>query len=337
MTLQNIYGIEPVDDMPHEPEAIPMWSETYGWTAYDPERRVGIYIHQGTSFFDPRLWRNVFVCLLPDGHLFMSKEYGRRPGERSTGSPVLNATCETPLERWTVRFDGAGRKVTRAEDRAGLIRDGLPVPARMELTYEGSAPVWEYGAAMKTQKWGHFHHEQPCRVSGTVAVAGEDFAFSGTGYRDHSKGPRDLTGFEGDHWLHAEFPSGRAFCAVEIFHEDPARHLRRGFVYDGATYHDVEVVSLPLLGDCAADPAAVLLELETPSGPAKITGEIQTAMQLTHKAPTEFCLGTDVDSPDDLTIIETMTRYTWDGEVGYGLCEWVTPMRNLAETPLERW
>ena len=327
--------IDPADDLPHEPQDVPLWSETYLWTAYDPASRAGFYLHQGVTAFDPRLWRSTLGCCLPNGDVLVTKSYGRPPGSRSTGSAVLHASCDVPLERWTLHADGAGRRVSGAESRARLIPDGLPTKLRMEVSFEGAAPVFSPGEA----SWGRLHHDQPCKVRGRLEYGDETLDFDGTGYRDHSLGPRDLSGYRGSDWCEALFPSGRFFYLTDIMW-DPVEHsMRRGFIFDGGTYQFVEIKSMPVLAEATADPRAVRLSFVGPDGPVDITGEIENVIRFTHKLPHELCLGTDLGSatPTDLAVIDCMTRYEWEGEVGYGLCEWILPMSELRTIETAAW
>lgn len=325
--------IDPADDFPHAAQDSPFWSETYLWTAYDPATKIGFYLHQGVTAFDARVWRSTFGCCLPSGDLVMTKTYGRAPDDRSAGSPQLHATCEQPLERWTLRIDGAGRRVTRAESRSRLVGDGLPTKLFLDLTFEGTAPVFSPGEA----SWGRFHHDQPGVVRGRLDYGEGLVAFEGSGYRDHSMGPRELSGYRGSDWCQASFPRGRFLYATDIAWEPAEHSMRRAFVYDGAAYHFVELKSMPVLGEVA--PGSVRLSFLGPDGPAEITGEIENVIRFTHKLPHELCLGTDHDSqtPSDLAVIDCMTRYTWDGEVGYGLCEWILPMKKARAIAFERW
>ena len=327
--------IDPADDLPHASQDVPFWSETYLWTAYDPTTRIGFYLHQGVTAFDPGLWRSTFGCCLPNGDLLMTKTYGRAPDERSVGSPALKATCEEPLERWTLRIDGAGRRVSPEESRSSLVGDGLPTKLSLELSFTAAMPAFSPGEA----SWGRLHHDQPCAVHGRIDYGEGLVAFDGTGYRDHSMGPRELSGYRGSDWCEASFPSGRFFYLTDI-RWDPAEHsMRRAFVHDGAAYQFVELKSMPVLTDAASDLRAVRLSFVGPDGPAEVSGEIENVVRFTHKLPHELCLGTDLESatPTDLAVIDCMTRYTWDGEVGYGLCEWILPIGQARAIAFDRW
>ena len=77
---------------------------------------------------------------------------------------------------------------------------------------------------------------------------------------------------------------------------------------------------------------------------------IEQAINFTHKLPgTELCLGTELttNSPTDMVVLDCWTTYEWNGEIGHGLCEWITPINQprpgtapiprLLDIPLFTW
>ncbi|MGH2784353.1 MAG: hypothetical protein ACRDJ1_03770 [Actinomycetota bacterium] len=348
MTTDNSWEIvtDPNDDMPTEPRAIPMWSETYLWCAFDPVRNIGVYMHQGTTFFDSTVWRSTIAVSLPDGRVLIAKHYGRAAKPRSSGCEALGATWVEPLKRWTVRLDGACRLVTREENRTSLATDGVPGGAVIELEFTAHSDLLNH----RSVHWGNLHHNQHCRVRGTLNVSGEELEFEGPGYRDHSRGPRDLSEYVGSDFCWAEFPSGKTFVAADIFFQTSAYDKKYCLVWEDGAFRDAEIVSMPSLTAAATDPASVMISLDVGAGPVEIPGEIMGAVNFTHKLPgTELCLGTERStiSPKDMVVIDATTRYTWGDEVGFGLCEWITPITvprpgkspipPLVEIPMFRW
>jgi hypothetical protein len=79
----------------------------------------------------------------------------------------VRASVETPLERWTVGFDG-------------------PDGQGFELGFEAMGPAAEAPAL-----GGMAGYEQPCRVRGTVRAAGAEHTIDGLGQRGRSWGDAD--------------------------------------------------------------------------------------------------------------------------------------------------
>lgn len=337
---------DPSFDLPAEPIDEPLWSETYLWCAYDPDHRIGVYMHQGTAFFDTTVWRSTITVCLPNGQMVIAKHYGRVTPPKTTGCDALGVTFDAPLRRYTVRLDGACQIVTRDANRTRLATDGVPRGAKIELVFEAVNDLLNHGVV----HWGRLHHNQHCRVTGRLSVGGEEYGFSGPGYRDHSRGPRDLSEYVGSDFIWAQFPSGATVIAADIFFRTPDFDKKYCLVNRGGVYRPVEIVSMPVLTDAAADPKAVLFQIDEGDGPVDITGEIHQAINFTHKLPgTELCLGTELttNSPTDMVVIDCWTTYRWGDEVGHGLCEWITPINQprpgkspippLLEIPIFRW
>jgi hypothetical protein len=108
------------------------------------------------------------------------------------------------------------------------------------------APVWDLGEEMKTQTWTQSHYEQACHTTGTIAIGDERFDLTGSGIRDHSRGPRDFGTVHDHWWLSGQFPDGRSFAVLEVTgHSSDSHLLRRGYVSDGSgSIREVEVVAL---------------------------------------------------------------------------------------------
>jgi hypothetical protein len=85
----------------------------------------------------------------------------------------LSASVETPLERWSVRFD--------AGDGQGFALDFAALGDAAELG--AGEPAARLG--------GMAGYEQPCRVTGTVRAGGRARSFDGLGQRGHAWGDAD--------------------------------------------------------------------------------------------------------------------------------------------------
>ena len=321
--------VQPTDDLPHPPVDEHLWSESYLWTAYDPTARIGMYMHQGTTAFDSNLWRSTLGIALPDRTLMMIKVYGRPDGSTTTGSSSLGARCDDATRRWTVVIDAAGRRVPAAEAQRALVSDGLPTRMVGSLTFDALAPLLHPGPV----SWGRLHHEQPCSVIGTLRVEDESIAFDGVGYRDHSMGQRDLSAYRGSDWCYGVFPSGRFFNLVDInFEGAPERH-RVGVAWDGASYRELVIAEMADLRALAARPDAISLSVLDAGATERITGKVEGSIYFTHKLPHELCLGVDrtTGAATDLAVVDCLTRYQWDGEEGFGICEWILPVSELGD------
>lgn len=319
---------DPADELPHTPPRdVPLWTENYAWVCYDPAVGVGVMAHLGRTPFDPRLWRGTAVAFLPGGGLRAARTVGRPAAPEIAGNGALALTCVRPFERWNLRFDGAARPTDRADVARRLVPDIDLELLRLDLDFQALAPVWDLGAAMGNQDWGHAHHEQAGRYTGTVTTGADTHTLDCTGFRDHTTGPRDFGRFRRTFWSHGEFPSGRVFCVLRIWDEQDNVSLNQGFVYDGTRLRPAVPGELPTLTDPDGSPHRVTVCFDA-DGPVEITGEVVHSTAFALHEPNDLAIGTDHARPGTKVIVEAPTRYEWDGEVGWG---WLERSRVLGE------
>jgi len=318
-------------EFPHKPVDVPNWSENYVFCGFDPLQGVGFYHHMARMPYDPDIWRGAFGMMLPDGRALVAKDHGRsRTDLDGPASPSLAFVCREPFRRWEVRYDGVARLVPAAELTGGLLRDGPTVPVRLELTFEPSTPPWGFGEGMEDETWADVHYEHPGRFEGRLRYGDESVALAGTGYRDHSVGPRDVGPMLSHSWVHGEFRSGRAF-QVFAAHTRPDQRFASAYVATGSSLRAARVLSVPGWEGRDGDPGSFVVSLETDDGPAAIVGRTLGARyHWSALSPWEFAFGADLDAPASdqdgaWPVLETMAEFEWDGERGYGLVEVTRP------------
>jgi hypothetical protein len=212
---------DPADEGHHEPDADPLWNESWymdftttadGIAGYT---RIGLYPNRDEAWITLSLVRaGTPTAMLVDLHVPLPQ-----PGSLAvTGGDtdlVADHVCTQPLSTFTVTCTGTGEL---HEDPAAVLRGeaGTPVPVAMDLEWETDGEPYAY--RMLTR------YEIPCRVRGTVRVGEDTFTVDGKGQRDHSWGARD--------WWAADW------C------------WNAGALDDGTRFHSVEarLPSLPRMG-----------------------------------------------------------------------------------------
>jgi len=319
-------------EYPHKPVDVPNWSENYVFSGFDPGAGIGFYHHMARMPYDPDIWRGAFGMVLPDGLALVHKDHGRSgPDADGPASPSLAFVCREPFRRWEVRYDGVARLATTGDLTGGLLRDGPTVPVRLDLTFEPMTPPWGFGEGMEDEAWADVHYEHPGRFEGRLRYGDRSLSLAGTGYRDHSVGPRDVGPMLSHSWVHGEFPgSGRAF-QVFAAHTRPDQRFASAYVAAGSDLRAARVRSVPGWEGRDGDPGSFVVSLDTDGGPAEIVG--RTLAQRYHWSaliPWEFAFGADLDAAASdpagaWPVLETMAVFEWDGELGYGLVEITRP------------
>jgi hypothetical protein len=324
MTTLDLTLSAPDDELPHpiRPD-VPLWSENYAFVCYDAAAQVGVFTHIGRLAHNPDFWRGTTAALLPGGRLLISKTVGLPAEPEVPSSGPLAIRCEEPFSRWLLTHDAPAIESDSTSAGHALVAAGAIEPLAYELTFEQIAPVWDLTDWMRAQAWGHAHIEQAGRFHGTVRAGADTYALDCTGFRDHTLGPRNFASLNRTCWAHAEFPSGRAFCALRIWSPDDAVVLDQGFVYDPETAADelqlLTPKAMPTLHSSAGAPGTFTVSFHDRDD--AIEGEVLHTLPFMLEEPNDLLAGTDPTRPQTKVIVEAPCRYTWNGETGYGWLE----------------
>src|ERR1700742_1074489 len=124
MATTSIQGSLPdTAEGPQPLQDIPLWSENFCFTGWDPERRIGVFVHQGRTPVDPALWHEIVTIHLPDGRTYAGKNfsYGTHP-DGPDGS-LLKLRVEDPFRALSVAFAGPLRLSSDAALAAAPLAD----------------------------------------------------------------------------------------------------------------------------------------------------------------------------------------------------------------------
>ncbi|MHB8694348.1 MAG: DUF7065 domain-containing protein [Solirubrobacteraceae bacterium] len=295
------------------------WCENYAFVAGDPRAQISLIMCTGCQPFDTSLWHELLVVGLPGGRTLAWKSAGRGGAENGPGAAIGRWRCERPGSRWRYRFDGFGRLVSTAELAEGPLVDGPWVRAELELVFEAAGPVWNLSQDNLEHAWEHSHYEQLGRVTGTVTIDGEEWTFEGTGHRDHSRGPRDFASVLDHAWVDCLFGSGRFFALYRMRLPDGADGVAAACIGDSQSITPAKVIEMPLLDEEGASRERYRIVLETEEGRHTIEAEIVAPLGTTsYMTPNWMALGAGTAPEVTQIVFDGATRFTWDGEDGYG-------------------
>lgn len=295
------------------------WCENYAFVAGDPRAQISLIMCTGCQPFDTSLWHELLVVGLPGGRTLAWKSAGRGGAENGPGAALGRWRCERPGSRWRYRFDGFGRLVDTVGLAGGPLVDGPWTRAELELVFEAAGPAWNLSHDNLEHAWEHSHYEQLGRVTGTVTVDGKEWAFDGTGHRDHSRGPRDFASVLDHAWVDCLFGSGRFFALYRMRLPGGADGVAAACVGDATSITQATVIEMPLLDEDAASHEGYRIVLETEQGHHTIEAEIVAPLGTTsYMTPNWMTLGAGTAPEVTQIVFDGATRFTWDGEDGYG-------------------
>jgi hypothetical protein len=291
-----------------------------------------MFLHMGRMSEDLGLWWARTDVFLPGGEVVMERTFGRPVDDRGPATGNFTVRCLREHHSWRVTFDGAGELTTREATGRDLAGAGRAVPMRFELDLEAISPVWDLEAACGISEpdpdltsWAARHQQQGLLATGRLVVSDRTWDLDAVAYRDHSWGPRDVSGFGGDAFTTVVFPeSRRVACGMVIFGADGQPNLRTFYIAEGERMELIAEGETPRAVDTLSNPRTGLeFSLRRADGELVVlTGEVLNGATITVLEPNHNLNGAALGRPDALVLNEDIVRYTWpDGEVGFGHSE----------------
>jgi hypothetical protein len=318
------------DELSHESSGEALWSENWLTYAWCPDVAVGVYFHICRRPGPIGIYEETFNVYLPGDRLLTSRGFAARvPGAPSVSG--VSFRCDEPFRQWTTCFRGAARLVTGDELRAGPLVDGPYVDVDLEMVITAMSPPFDIGSQHLMQSWGTGHYEQHHEVTGVLRFGDELIELTGAGLRDHSWGPRDWKGIGDTTWFHGQFPaSGRSFMGISVPGRPPFEPYTFACISDRTSVREVDFVSVPEVTVVYHPTDPYEFSFGTDDGLTVIRAQMLHSMPMSFMRPAEIGIGFHRGSPTTThDFRENMTRFDWDGEVGYGL---VTGARDVINT-----
>ncbi len=331
----NPFGVDPQLDLLHPVQHdTPHWSETHFFHVWSPDEGVGLFLHTGRWPGDLDLWWAQTIALLPDGELLVDRSWGRSPDNRGPATGNLHLTCEEPLRKWKIRFDGAGEITNlRRMVEEGPAGAGPARAFQADIELNAAAPVWDMGVAMgapqaqiENLSWASTHFTQGFTAKGELRAGDRSWTIDGTGIRDHSSGPRDVSELGGLGFWVVVFPEvGRVVNGLVNWKPDGNVDHRVATVFEDGrceTVHSARCTGLESYS--THEPHDIMIEIEGREGETDCYEATRLhGYTLTFLEPNENLNGLDLRTqPDGLGITQSTVRVVApDGAIGYGVVE----------------
>lgn len=333
LPIEREYVFASRPDVPEMRDSVSLWTFADDGSVGLP--RTGIEAYEAS--WDAHSYQ-VNVAF-PDGRAYRIRETGPThsalgPDGKPTilGAGPLAFECVEPFKTWRMTYDGKLAQTSSKALAAGDVSGEL-VDVAFEVTATMAVPPWEQGTLLpeakhilQTQEEGDLvggpRFEQLYTATGSVTVGGVRQEFTGSGLRIRRQGIRRLASFWGHAWQTSVFPSGKAFGYMAYPpREDGKDTYNEGFVFDGdGGLVGARVVDAPWLTEVKALGQDVGLTLETVDGRTiRIDGETFVSTWDIHHSDGAFKReNLNADFP---ALQQAGVKYTWDGEVSYGMLE----------------
>lgn len=319
--------LEPEDEYTHPVEEAENFNESMYFNVFDPERKIGGWFRIANR---PNEGRGEMSCCvyLPDGRIgFMFKRPECTSNEAFDNGGMKFEVIE-PFKKVRISYEGSLcvlENPVEMMDPGKAFKSNPIVKSRIEIDYEGVSPMFggepvkEDGSKIEEKAEEAFargHYEQHIEGTGHITIGDERFEIHGFGLRDHSWGPRYWQNIFWYRWLPMNF--GRDFAMMlSIVTRPDGQQRQGGMVLENGEYKLIREVTIRSEYDGDDCQTRMVCTARTDEREYTVTGEVMSLIPLRNRRKSP-------DGDELMTrITEGMTRYECDGQVGYGLSEYL--------------
>ena len=319
--------LEPEDEYTHPIESASNFNESMYFNVFDRERRIGGWFRLANR---PNEGRGEMSCCvyLPDGRIgFMFARPERHDNDALDGGGMTFEVVE-PFKRLKVTYRGKLCVMENPKDMADpktAFTKNPRLDAELDLDYTGISPMFggeavnEDGSQIELDAEKAFargHTEQHMAAKGAITLDGQRFEIDGLGLRDHSWGPRYWQAIYWYRWLPMNFSKDFAMM-ISITTSPDGRQRQGGMVLRDGEYVMIREARIEAEYDADDCQTSLKAWAKTDEREYEVTGKVMSLIPLRNRRRTP-------DGEDLMTrITEGMTEYTCDGQVGYGLSEFL--------------
>ena len=323
-----ITRLAPEDEYTHTPDAASNYNESMYFNIFDARTKVGGWFRLGNRPNEGQA--EMSVCLyLPGGRIAFMFGRPKISGNAEMNAGGLKIEVIEPFKRLKVTFDGKLCLLERPFEMANpsqAFRENPHVSCKVSLDYEGVSPMFggetvrEDGTALNIDPEKSFakaHYEQHVAAKGSFVVGDEVFPIDGHGLRDKSWGPRYWSAINWYRWCPLNF--GRDFgMMLSIVTGENGQPREGGMVFKDGVYDLISQCKIDTDWDEHGYQTGLRASVKTRGGKAyEVEGKVLSLIPLRNRRTAPD--GTELNT----RITEGMTEYRCDGQVGYGLSEYL--------------
>lgn len=316
--------------------------ETFNVWLVDGKLRAGVNLH--IYYLRGGIARERATLFLADGRTYITHSEGSYTVAEEPGGASLKYRCVEPFNRWDYHWHSSALAITEVQESYGLVTDGPLAHIAVDISASTLTEPWliplstgpnNLTAGLKIEHGTMLgKYEQIIRGTGTIAVDGKSIAFSGVGLRGHVRGPRDTAGMGSHAWVCGYFPGGRGFGLKQLFTLDGAPYFSEAYLSQNGRVERATIKHAPRF---SRDSKArnFFIDLEARGRVVRIEGENfrttwvplgswdRKASNDNTKDPGTGAFGAGHGlCPDAAKVMsQSCSRFVWDGEEGFGMCE----------------
>lgn len=285
------------------------WSESFYFNFYDKSKDICGFMRIGLK---PNKNEKSMFCffMLPDGRYIGMQDQGIFTNTNLTVN-ALQFTKIVPEKHWQLTFSGHMKTFEGA--KSSLEKTNF------SLDFMSLNEIFNYRECVSgineeiSRKVASEHLEQFGKIHGTLLVGDKTYTINGLGERDHSWGIRDWNAPKMWIWLTCQFSETCALNITKLVTEDG--EVDAGFIHINGV--NIPIITVDIHTDYTEDncPQSFEMILEDKKGTIhNVSAVIMKHIQLPFP---------NKDGENLSVMYETLTKYTLDKEIGYGIAEYL--------------
>lgn len=291
------------DEHLHVPQKVPLWRESYYFNVMDPKNNIFSVSTMG--YMPTEMESHYFSIVYVDGKLYTHINFPKLKSQTD-----LRENPSDGAQSFTILKENHEWKIEIKERNFQL-----------EYLWQGRFPVYEYPGGWRIPGvLEQAHYEQSGIVNGTfVFKDGRKKEIQGLGHRDHSWGLRNWVQIDEWYWISVQFENGNTALNGWL-NVVQGKKYTHGFIstaQGNLTITQIEVEPR-YEGQSSQNPQGALFKLTDQRGEECLLN-----------AETIYVMKLPQSSKEGVAYIyETISKFKMDGELGYGVAEYLKSERS---------
>jgi hypothetical protein len=320
----------PEDEYTHPIESEENFNESMYINIFDHNSLVGGWFRVGNRPNEGHA--EMSACIyLPDGSAGFMFDRPAISGNNALNAGGMAFEVVEPFKRLRLTYEGKlclmKNPLAMANPRKAFTENPI-VECSVDLDYQGVAPMFggelvnDDGSPVTLDpenSFGRAHYEQHVKGTGRIRVGDQEWTIDGLGLRDHSWGPRYWQAIHYYRWLPMNFSPEFGVMVMLMGRRDGSISTL-GIVLRDNEYVPIEEVRIQSEWDKFHNQTGMTIWAKTADREYEIKGRVLSLVPLRNRRA----------KPDGEMLItriaEGMTEFTCDGQVGYGMSEYLDQM-----------
>ncbi len=288
----------------HLPKKVPLWRESYYFNAMDPKNKIFTVSTMG--YMPTEMESHYFSTLYIDGQLFthinFQKLKNKADIKENPSDGYQSFTIIKENNNWEIQINKK--------------------PFQLKYNWIGRFPVYEYPGGWQIPNiLEQQHYEQSGKVTGVITLKdGTTRKVDGFGHRDHSWGLRNWVQIDEWYWTSVQFENGDRALNCWLNKVGP-KHYVHGFI--SSPEKNIAITSIQV---------ATKYDSTNPRNPHSAIFTLSDENGETYKleAETIYLITLPQSSKEGICYIyETISRFKLDGDIGFGVAEYLKSERKI--------